>query len=234
MPKYVKFMKDTLSNKRRLGEFESVALTEGCTAMLKNKLPPILEDPGSFTIPCSIGNHYIGNILCDLGASINLMPISIFKKLRIGKARPIIATLQLADKSYVHTEGKIEDVLEGELTMRINDQQLTFNVFDALKCADPNEECHAVEFVDIEFDLEIKDRKGSENQVADHLSRLEVENEYGESQMIKDEFPNEKILLAMALPWYADIVNFLVNGLLIPVMNYQGQRKFLHDVKQYY
>ena len=56
MPSYVKFMKDILSKKHRLGEFETVALTEECNAMLKNKLPPTLKDPGSFTIPCSIDN----------------------------------------------------------------------------------------------------------------------------------------------------------------------------------
>ncbi|XP_060967915.1 uncharacterized protein LOC133035754 [Cannabis sativa] len=55
MPNYVKFLKDILTKKRRLGEFETVALTEGCSAMLKSKIPPKLKDPGSFTIPCSIG-----------------------------------------------------------------------------------------------------------------------------------------------------------------------------------
>ena len=93
MPSYVKFMKDILSKKRRLGEFETVALTEECSAILKNKLPPKLKDPGSFTIPCSIGNQYFGKALCDLGASINLMPMSIFKKLGIGEARPTTVTL---------------------------------------------------------------------------------------------------------------------------------------------
>ncbi|XP_052488021.1 uncharacterized protein LOC128041752 [Gossypium raimondii] len=102
MPNYVKFMKDILSKKYRLGEFETVALIEGCTTMLMNKLPLRLKDPRSFTIPCSTGNHYIGKTLCDLGASVNLMPMSIFRKLGIGKARLITVTLQLADRSYAH------------------------------------------------------------------------------------------------------------------------------------
>ncbi|XP_062093980.1 uncharacterized protein LOC133800013 [Humulus lupulus] len=92
---------------RRLSEFETVALTEGCSAILKSKIPPKLKDPGSFTIPRSIG----GRALCDLGASINLMPMSIFKKLGIGEARSTIVTLQLAYHSMAHPEGKIEDVL---------------------------------------------------------------------------------------------------------------------------
>ncbi|XP_017635512.1 uncharacterized protein LOC108477476 [Gossypium arboreum] len=60
MPNYVKFIKYILSKSHRLGEFETTALTEGCTAMLMNKLAPKLKDPGSFTILCSIGNHYVG------------------------------------------------------------------------------------------------------------------------------------------------------------------------------
>ena len=87
MPNYAKFMKDLVTKKRRFGEFETVALTEECSAILQNKLPPKLKDPGSFTIPCSIGNHYFGKALCDLGASINLMPMSIFRRLGIREAR---------------------------------------------------------------------------------------------------------------------------------------------------
>ncbi|KAM6551726.1 hypothetical protein CsatB_001534 [Cannabis sativa] len=111
MPTYVKFLKDILIKKRRLGEFETVALTEGCSAMLKSKIPPKLKDPGSFTIPISIGGRDVGRALCDLGPSINLMPMSIFRKLGIGEARPTTVTLQLADRSMAHPEGKIEDVL---------------------------------------------------------------------------------------------------------------------------
>ena len=93
MPNYAKFMKDLVTKKRRFGEFETVALTEECSAILQNKLPPTLKDPGNFTIPYSIGNHYFGKNLCDLGASINLMPMSIFRRLGIGEARPTTVSL---------------------------------------------------------------------------------------------------------------------------------------------
>ena len=56
MSGYVKFMKDILSKKRKLGDYETVALSEDCKAILQKKLPPKLKDPGSFTIPCAIGN----------------------------------------------------------------------------------------------------------------------------------------------------------------------------------
>ncbi|XP_062103188.1 uncharacterized protein LOC133814211 [Humulus lupulus] len=111
MPNYVKFLKDILTKKRRLGEFEMVTLTEGCSAILKNKIPPKLKDPGSFTIPCSIGGRDVGRTLCELGASINLLPMSIFKNLGIAKARPTTVTLQLVDRSMEHPKGKIKDVL---------------------------------------------------------------------------------------------------------------------------
>ncbi|KAL4387142.1 hypothetical protein GQ457_09G022200 [Hibiscus cannabinus] len=85
MPNYAKFLKDMVSKRTRLSEFETVAMTEGCMEMLHNRLPPKLKDPGSFTIPCVIDNHYVGKALCDLGASINLMPKSVFQ--RLGKER---------------------------------------------------------------------------------------------------------------------------------------------------
>ncbi|XP_012435370.1 uncharacterized protein LOC105761987 [Gossypium raimondii] len=145
MANYVKFMKDILSKKYRLGEFETIALTEGCTTMLMNKLPPKLKDPRSFTISYSIGNHYVGKALCDLGASINIMPMSIFRKLKIEKAGPTMVTLQLVDQSYAHSEGgTLIDVKKGELTMRISDQQITFNEFNALKYAYENKECRVI------------------------------------------------------------------------------------------
>ncbi|XP_027358847.1 uncharacterized protein LOC113867640 [Abrus precatorius] len=81
MPKYAKFLKEMLSNKKKLEEFEIVRLNEECSAILLRKLPPKLRDPGSFTIPCTISNYYFDKALCDLGASINRMPFSAFKRL---------------------------------------------------------------------------------------------------------------------------------------------------------
>ena len=112
MPSYVKFMKEILSNKRRLSDFETVNLIEECSAILQRKLPQKLKDPGSFTIPCIIGNSIFEKALCDLGASIILMPLSIFRRLGLGEAYPTTVILQLADMSLKHPkEGLIEDVL---------------------------------------------------------------------------------------------------------------------------
>ncbi|XP_070022474.1 uncharacterized protein [Nicotiana sylvestris] len=111
IPKYDKYIKDIVDHKRRLTEFKTVALTEECTSRVQNKLPQKLKDPGSFTIPVRIGNIDVGRALCDLGASINLMPLSLFKQLVLGAPRPTTMMLQLADRSIAHPEGVIEDVL---------------------------------------------------------------------------------------------------------------------------
>ncbi|GJY93157.1 hypothetical protein Tco_0508939 [Tanacetum coccineum] len=68
MPKYAKFLKSLLTNKTRLEEAFTITMSERCSTVLLNKLPSKEKDPGSFTIPCDIGNLHINNALADLGA----------------------------------------------------------------------------------------------------------------------------------------------------------------------
>ncbi|XP_062080935.1 uncharacterized protein LOC133785737 [Humulus lupulus] len=86
-----------------------------------------------------------------------------------------------------------------------------------------------------EFDLEIWDRKGIENQVADHLSRLEAGTERQDEGPIKETFPDEQLLVVnqVTTPWYADFVNYLMSGLQPPDLNRQQLKKFFHDVRFY-
>ena len=105
MPSYVKFMKEILSNKRRLSDFETVNLTEECSVILQRKLPQKLKHPDSFTIPCTIENSIFEKALCDMGEITNLMPLSIFRRLGLSEARPTTITLQLADRSLKHPGG---------------------------------------------------------------------------------------------------------------------------------
>ncbi|KAL5565416.1 hypothetical protein UlMin_028580 [Ulmus minor] len=190
MPKYAKFLKEVLSNKRRLEANEKVMLTEECSAILQRKLPPKLKDPGSFTIPCTIGDFEFDKVLCDLGASINLMPLSIFKKLGLGEVKPTTVSLQLADRSIKHPRGIIADVLvkvdkfifsadfivldmeedrevplilgrpflatgrtlidvyQGKLILRVQDEQVTFNVFEAMKFPSDIDACFEINVLD--------------------------------------------------------------------------------------
>ncbi|KAL0361360.1 UNVERIFIED_CONTAM: hypothetical protein Sradi_3820500 [Sesamum radiatum] len=111
MPSSAKFLKEVLSNKRKWEKGDTVKLNEECSAIFQNKLPPKLKDTGSFSIPCTIGNIDFDKILCDLGASVILMPYSIFEKLGMHELTPSIITLQLADRSIKYPRGIVEDVL---------------------------------------------------------------------------------------------------------------------------
>ncbi|XP_076954471.1 uncharacterized protein LOC143628913 [Bidens hawaiensis] len=111
MPKYAKFLKDLLSNKKKLEGLSTVCLNEGCSAVVQNKLPEKLADPGYFTIPCLFGSSTESYALADLGASINLMPCSLYKKLDLGEPVPTRMSLSLADRSVKYPRGIVENVL---------------------------------------------------------------------------------------------------------------------------
>ncbi|KAG8501006.1 hypothetical protein CXB51_003044 [Gossypium anomalum] len=111
MPNTVKFLKELLSNKRKLDESSHVELNVVCSAILQNKLPNKLKDPGSFMIPCLIGSLNVNNALADLGASINVLPYKMFKQLGLGKPKKTRMSIQLADKTIRFPRGIIEDVL---------------------------------------------------------------------------------------------------------------------------
>jgi len=99
MSVYAKFMKELLTGRRKPKDDENIALSENCSTILQKKLPPKLKDPDAFTIPCYIGPIDIGIALCDLGASINLMPLFMMKKLGCGEPKPTRMTLTLANKN---------------------------------------------------------------------------------------------------------------------------------------
>ena len=111
MPKYAKFLKDMLTNKKKLKELSTVVLTEECSAILQNELPKKMADPGSFTIPCLLSDVSVSNALADLGASINLMPYSVFLKLGLGEPLPTRMSIQLADRSIKYLWGIVENML---------------------------------------------------------------------------------------------------------------------------
>ncbi|XP_062080512.1 uncharacterized protein LOC133785277 [Humulus lupulus] len=155
------------------------------------KLPQKVKDPGSFTIPCTIGGSSFDKALCDLGASINLMPLSVFKKLGVGEVKPTTITLQLADRSLTYPRGVIEDVLVkvekfifladfvvldmeedheipiilgrpflatgralidvqgGHLTLRVNNEEVKFNIYQALQQHDNTSTCHCVDSIEV-------------------------------------------------------------------------------------
>ncbi|XP_070041455.1 uncharacterized protein [Nicotiana tomentosiformis] len=428
--KYAKYIKYIVAHKRRLTEFEIVALTKECTSRVQNRLPQKLKDPGSFTIPMRIGNIDVGRALCDLGASINPMPLSLFKQLGLGAPRPTTVMLQLADRSIAYPEGVFQDVLlqirkfifladfvildyeevkllrvlrehkraigwmmsdirgispafcmhkilmenghkpsvdceetnlvlnwekcyfmvhngivlgnkvsknglqvdkakllEKDIPFKFDDtclkafeelkerlvttpiiitldwvqpfelmcdasdiairvvlgkmrDKIFHSIYYSSKTLNPAQMNYAAtekKFLAVvwafdkfrsylvgtkvivytnhsailylfekkdakprlirwvlllqEFDLEIRDRKGTENQVADHLSRLENRNHVVEGGLIKETFPDERLLVitSSGAPWYAYYVNCIASGVMPPELTLDNRRRFLYD-----
>ncbi|GJY75646.1 reverse transcriptase domain-containing protein [Tanacetum coccineum] len=110
MPKFTSTFKSPLSNKEKLFELENTPLNENCSAVLLKKLPEKLRDPDKFLIPCDFPELDDCLALADLGASINLMPLSICKKLFLMKLTPTRMTLELANRSVAYPVGVAEDV----------------------------------------------------------------------------------------------------------------------------
>ncbi|XP_021689015.2 uncharacterized protein LOC110670987 [Hevea brasiliensis] len=129
MSSYAKFLKEILSKKRKLEDYETIALTEECGAILQIKLLPKLKDPRSFSIPYLISNMNLNKALCDLNA--NDAQISIIL------GRPFLATTRA-----------IIDVKKGQLTLKVRDEEVEFNLFRAMKHKSNTNECLRVDNID--------------------------------------------------------------------------------------
>nr|GEV04898.1 reverse transcriptase domain-containing protein [Tanacetum cinerariifolium] len=170
MPKFASTIKSLLTNKDKLFELAKIPLNENCSAMLLKKLPENLRDPGKFLIPRDFPGMDVCHAFDDLGASINLMPLSIWKKISLPELTPTQMTLELVDRSITRPKGVAEDVFvkvrkfhfltnfvivdfevdprvplilersflkigralidvyEEEITLRVNDEAVTFNL----------------------------------------------------------------------------------------------------------
>ncbi|GJS27126.1 reverse transcriptase domain-containing protein [Tanacetum coccineum] len=150
MPKFASTLKALIGNKEKLSEMARTPLNEHCSAVILNKLPEKLGDPGKFLIPCDFPRMDECLALADLGASINLMPLSVWKKLSLPELTPTCMTLELADRSitqpisiaemstrkygkfripsFLKTGRALIDVYEGELTLRVGKEAVTFNL----------------------------------------------------------------------------------------------------------
>ncbi|XP_026417583.1 uncharacterized protein LOC113313072 [Papaver somniferum] len=111
IPAYAKFLKDLCTQKRKIHVHKRAFLTEQVSSIIQNKTPPKFKDPGSPTITCTIGDHTIDRDLPDLGASVNLLPYSVYEQLGLGELNPTHVTLQLADRSVKIPRGIFEYVL---------------------------------------------------------------------------------------------------------------------------
>ncbi|GKD16109.1 reverse transcriptase domain-containing protein [Tanacetum coccineum] len=122
MPKFASTIKSFLTNKDKLFELAKIPFNENCSAMLLKKFPKKLGDPGKFLIPCDFPGMDVCHALADLGTSINLMPLSIWKKLSLPELTPTRMTLELADRSITRPKGVAEDdfIKEGKFYFPTN------------------------------------------------------------------------------------------------------------------
>ena len=109
MPLYAKFLKDIFSKKIKIEHNETIALSRESSAVIK-KLPPKLRGLGSFAIPCVIESETIDKAMCDLGARVNLFPLSLYKRMGIGELKPTEMTLKLANRSTIRPVGFVDDI----------------------------------------------------------------------------------------------------------------------------
>ncbi|XP_059289235.1 uncharacterized protein LOC132042719 [Lycium ferocissimum] len=110
MPGFAKYLKDLLTKKKTV-QHETLSLTHTMSAIISTTTIQKNEDPGAFTIPCSVRYHDFASALCDNGASINLMSLSIHKQSHLGMPRPTIMRLQMADRSIKRPVSVVDDVL---------------------------------------------------------------------------------------------------------------------------
>ncbi|GJT51416.1 reverse transcriptase domain-containing protein [Tanacetum coccineum] len=110
-PKFNNWLSSLLRNKEKLRRSLSTTVNAECSAIIMNKVPEKLEDPGKFLIPCALQELDRTSALADSGASINLLPHSIYKKLGLEALTPTRMTLELANRSITHPMGIAEDVV---------------------------------------------------------------------------------------------------------------------------
>ncbi|GKA30662.1 hypothetical protein Tco_0716967, partial [Tanacetum coccineum] len=135
MPKFASTIKSLLSNKEKLFELARTPLNEYCSAVLLKKLPEKLGDPGKFLIPCDFPGMDVCLALADLGASINLMPLSVWKKLSLPELTPTFDDFDadprvplILGRSFLKTGRALIDVYAGELTLCVGNNAITFNL----------------------------------------------------------------------------------------------------------
>ncbi|GKB17742.1 reverse transcriptase domain-containing protein [Tanacetum coccineum] len=142
MPKFALMFKKMLNNKDKLNELTKTPLNENCSAVVLKKLPEKLGDPGRFLIPCDFSEFDSYLALADLGASINLMPLTIWKKLQLSGLTETKMVLELADRTISKATG--------EITLRNDDQSLTLKCGDAPSISYNNlESLKKVDLIDV-------------------------------------------------------------------------------------
>ncbi|XP_055814564.1 uncharacterized protein LOC129884259 [Solanum dulcamara] len=233
MPGYAKFIKDLFTTKRMI-YFEPVDNLHHYSVVATRSLVEKKEDPGAFIIPCTIGAFVFAWDFCDLGApKLTSMRLFIFPADFVIKDCQVDFEVHIIlERPFFATDKALVDVEYGELIFRLNNEEFKFNPLAAVIM---NFNGDGIEGDDDSFDFEVKDHKGSENQVVDHFSSLEDESRGKDELEIDDSFPNEQVLAANLdlIPSFADYANYLVSDPLPEDFTFH-QKKFLHDINKYF
>ncbi|GJW03916.1 DNA-directed DNA polymerase, partial [Tanacetum coccineum] len=184
MPKYGKFLKSLLTNKARLEEACKIIMNKRCSAILLNKLPSKEKDPGSFTIPCDIGQLHIDNALANLGASISLMPYTMYKKLDFvildmpeDSRVPIIL-----GRPFLATARAMIDVFNQKITLRVGDDEVVFDVDQSIKRpTTEDDECYGIN--DLDETINEEAQKLLVNEEPDSFLSRELEKSINQSDL---------------------------------------------------
>ncbi|XP_009621308.1 uncharacterized protein [Nicotiana tomentosiformis] len=199
------FLKEILSSKKKLNEITVSMLNVHYNAILQNKIPQKCEDPRSFTIPCSLGNEKFDKAIYDSGVSINLMPLSVFRKLKgiiedilewvdkfvfpvdfilvdmeVNKEVPLIL-----GRPFLCTSRAILDIYEGQLMLRVGNEKVVFQMERMMKY--PNDEASAYSCFKLDIVGELVEKYKLENLVGDTLERCITQ-----SSTVDDEDPEIK------------------------------------------
>uniref|UniRef100_A0A2N9HZW8 RNA-directed DNA polymerase n=1 Tax=Fagus sylvatica TaxID=28930 RepID=A0A2N9HZW8_FAGSY len=135
--------------------------TEQVSAIIQHKVPPKYKDPGCPTISCTIGEYLVERALLDLGASINLLPFTVYQQMGLGDLKPTSMTLQLADRSVRTPKGMVEDVdlslpqanalincRNGRMKITFGSMTAELNIFNVMRQQLEDDECHYVNLID--------------------------------------------------------------------------------------
>nr|GEW57278.1 reverse transcriptase domain-containing protein [Tanacetum cinerariifolium] len=241
MPKFASTIKSLLANKDKLFKLAKVPLNENCSAMLLKKLSEKLGDPDKFLIPCDFPGIDVCHALADLGASINLMPLSIWKKLSLPELTPTRMTLELADRSITHPKCVAEDVFlkvgkfhfptdfvvvdfkvdpwvplilgrsflrtgralidvyGEEITLRVNDESITFNLNQTMRYSSTYDDnsVNRIDVIDIAceeyaqdmLDFKYNSKSGNPTIVSNPSLSKETKSEFCKEPIVKSSSP---------------------------------------------
>ncbi|CAN6687750.1 unnamed protein product [Malus baccata var. baccata] len=170
VPRYAKLLKELCTTRKRMSTKEVVKVGENVSAILQRKLPPKCKDPGSFTIPCVIGNTRFESAMLDLGASINVMPYSIYASMNLGALKndgvnhlvfPADFYVLEMDESdhapslpillgrpFMKTTRTKIDVYSGTLSMEFDGEVVNFNLSDSIKYPSEDHSCFSIDIID--------------------------------------------------------------------------------------